>query len=390
MAAMLIGVGVGVGFCKPANAPPLAGNADAMNQETVSGLQEVLKNAVRSQGIPGAAMYVETPQGKWIGAAGVRNLLWKQPMQAGDRFRIGSITKTFVAALVLQLYEEKRLDLDDPISKWLPADIAAIVPNSEEITIQQLLNHTSGLPDYIDSDDFYPDYEAEPEHQWTAEEVITYIYALEPLSEPGEEFYYANTNYIVLELILQAVTGKSLAAQLRQRIFEPLGLNDTFTEEKEPIPGGFVSGYDDWDGDGKRDDVTKLEKWGLGDGGIISTAQDLATFARALFAEAKVIKTKTLAQMLDFFPDDEGGGYGLGVTLTETDWGEAWGHTGKTGGFLSTMIYIPAQNATVVVLSNAADKGDPDAIAYEALELVLGEVSDRKHIYRPKKIRVYS
>ncbi|GAB4303518.1 MAG: serine hydrolase domain-containing protein [Oscillatoriaceae cyanobacterium] len=373
MAAMLIGVGMGVGLCQPANAPPLAGNADAMNEETVSGLQEVLANAVRSQGIPGAVMYVETPQGKWLGAAGVKNLLWKQPMQVGDRFRIGSITKTFVAAVVLQLYEEKKLDLDDPISKWLSADIAAIVPNSEDITIQQLLNHTSGLPDYIDSDDFYPDYEAEPEHQWTAEEAITYIYGLETIAKPGEEFYYANTNYIILELIVQAVTGKSLAVELRQRIYEPLDLKDTFMEEKEPIPGGFVSGYDDWDGDGKRDDVTQREKWGLGDGGIISNVQDLATFARALFAEAKVIKTKTLAQMLDFFPDDEGGGYGLGVTLTETDWGEAWGHTGKTGGFLSTMIYIPAQNATVVVLTNAADKGDPDAIADDALELVLGE-----------------
>lgn len=227
--------------------------------------------------------------------------------------------------------------------------------------------YTEGFNEAIEKHD--------PSHVWTATEAIQYAYDLEPEAEPGEKHYYSNTNYILLELIVEQVTGNTLAQELRDRIHEPLELKDTFTEMRERIPGGFVHGYEDWDGDGKRDDVTRKNGGnGLGDGGLISTASDVARFVQALFGNEELLEPETLEEMLTFVDDGEGSQYGLGVSSWESDWGEALGHGGRSGGFLSTVWYVPDEDVTVVVLTNDADKASPDEIAENALTVVLGEV----------------
>lgn len=340
-------------------------------------LQAILDRKVARQNIPGVAAYVSTPEGTWMGASGVADLKTKRPLKPSDRFRIGSITKTFVAVVVLQLWEEQELSLDDAIADWLPETLlpektSARLANSEKITIRQLLNHTSGLTDYLESDEFQADFEADSTHHWTAREVLEYAYDLEPEAEPGEEFSYSNTNYIILELIVEEVTGNRLAQELRDRIYEPLGLQDTFMELQEKITGGFVSGYDDWDEDGRRDNVTRLEAWGLGDGGIVSTASDVGKFIQALFAQEELLAEDSLGEMLDLVDDGEGDGYGLGVAAWENSWGEeVWGHDGETGGFVATMMYFGDRYIAIVVLINAADEGEPDEIAEALLELII-------------------
>lgn len=374
MATLLIFCGYFIWQPKPAFAQSFKEETpELIEEEIASELQSLLDETLAEQEIPGAILYVDTPEGNWMGASGVANLKTKQPMKPSDRCRIGSITKTFVAVVVLQLYEEEELNLDDAIADWLPEDISDRLPQSKEITIYQLLNHTSSLPDYTENDDFNQAIIDYPSYQWTPQEVLEYVYDLEPQAAPGEEYSYSNTNYIVLELIVEAATGNTLAKELRDRIYTPLGLKNTFMEQKEAIPGGFVSGYSDWDGDKKIDDMTQLEPWGLGDGGIISNGADLARFARGLFADEELLEPETLEEMLDSVDDGEGAEYGLGVSVWETEWGEAWGHQGRTGGFLSTMMYLPNRDITVVAIANDADNADPDAIAEKALAVVLGE-----------------
>ncbi len=361
---------------QPANAEPLAEEtADAIDKEIAIQLQSILDESVASQGIPGAVMHISTPDGTWIGASGVANLKTKTPLKPRDRFRIASMSKMFVATVVLQLWEETKLSLDDTIADWLSEEIAERLPNSDAITIRQLLNHTSGLEDYLSTDGYAEAIATtEASHVWTPAEAIEYAFDLEPVGEPGEKHYYSNTNYILLELIVQAATGNILAQEIRDRILTPLQLNDTFTEMRENIPGGFVHGYSDWDGDGKRDDVTrKNDGFGLGDGGLVSTASDVARFAQALFANEELLEPETLEQMLTYVDDGEGDRYGLGVSAWESAWGEAFGHGGRSGGFLSTSWYLWDEEVTVVVLANDADNADPDAIAESALTVVLGE-----------------
>jgi len=356
------------------NLPIAQAGEPNLNSDKIAQLQSLIDRVVKTENIPGIVLYVSTPDTTWSGAAGVANLANRKPVKTSDRFRIGSITKTFVAVVILQLYEAGEISLEDAIADWLPEEISEQLANSEEITIRQLLNHTSGLADYLDNDDFFADFEEEPGYEWTAEEVLEYVYLLETVAEPDTEFYYANTNYILLEAIVEAVTGNTLAQELRDRIYTPLGLDNTFMEIQENIPDRFVSGYDDWDGDGKRDNVTDLEPWGLGDGGIISTASDLATFLQALFLKEELLEPETLDEMLEFIDDGEGDEYGLGLSNIETDWGQAWGHSGSTGGFLSTIMYLPDYDISVVVLTNCAEAGDPDESAETALKRIVGAV----------------
>ena len=356
----------------PVSTPMEGARLLTLDSPTIANLQTLIDRQVKTENIPGIVLQISTPENTWVGAAGVADLETKTPLKKSDRFRIGSITKTFVAVVMLQLYESREISLEDTIADWLPAEISEQIPNGEKITIRQLLNHTSGLDDF--GEDFFEDFFERPDNNWTAQKVIEYLYGLEPLAAPGKEFYYSNSNYILLELIVEEVTGNSLAQELRDRIYRPLGLNNTFMEVKENIPGGFVSGYDDWDEDGTRENMTELEPWGLGDGGMISTASDLATFLEGLFVKQQLLSPETLDEMLDFIEDDEGDQYGLGISSIETDWGEAIGHSGSTGGFLSTMFYLPDRDIKVIVLTNSADAGSPDEIAEEAVEIVLDEV----------------
>lgn len=353
-----------------------------LSPQIISELQQVLNASVADQGIPGAVLYLATRDGSWAGASGVSNLKTNTPMKPRDRFPIGSISKTFVAVVILQLVAEEKLDLDDTLIDWLSEEICGAegersyrIPHSQKITIRQLLNHTSGLADYLDTDEFNAALEkTNPKHIWRAAEAISYAYDLDPLAKPGQKFHYANTNYILLELIVEAVTENSLAREMRDRIHAPLGLVDTFTEMHEEIPGGFVEGYPDWNGDGEIDNLTHCHHCtGLGDGGLISSAHDVARFCQGLFIKEELLTGEFLEKMLTWVADGDGGYYGLGIGAWNSDWGEIWGHSGSTGGFLSTCWFLPNLDITVVVLTNSPDLAIPDDIAAGVLDVVLAE-----------------
>ena len=317
-----------------------------------SQLQTVLDEAVEDLDIPGVVMYISGPQGTWIGASGYSDLESETLMQPDDKLALASASKTFVGVAILKLVEQGQLNLDESIDNYLPKDISRNIRYSNEITVRQLLNHSSGIIDYLD-DNFAEITEGRSRSQpWKAREVIKLIYG-EPQAKPGKKHDYSNSNYIVLEVIVEEKTGKSLAEVIRKEILNPIGLKNTFTELRERKSTSIVTGYSDINEDGTLTSHTGLNEGnGLGDGGLISNATDTAKFIDALVAEKSLLSPKILNKMLTFIPTGDGDEYGLGIARFQTPFGEAIGHDGGSYGFVSLMLHYPDDNITAVVLVN--------------------------------------
>ena len=193
---------------------------------------------VVSAGAPGAIALVRDGHRTVRAAGGFADRRSRRPLRPGDRFRVGSNTKTFVATVLLQLAGEGRLALEDTVERWLPG----LVPGGGAITVRQLLNHTSGLPDYApeDDDSFIRQVLADRRRKWTPRELVGIAMARPPLFAPGAAWAYSNTGYILLGLIVVAAGGHPLATELRERIFAPLQLRGTSCATgpgEDPHPG---------------------------------------------------------------------------------------------------------------------------------------------------------
>src|SRR5436190_384053 len=200
---------LGVGFA-PAATPKRAN------------LASIARELVKS-GAPGAVVYVRTPAGARAGVAGYANRSAHVSMRASDRYRIASVTKAFVSVVALQLEAEGKLDIDDPVAKYLPG----VVPNGSAISLRELMNHTSGLFNYTDDAAFVSDPITNFSRPWTPQELLALAFAHPPNFAHGTNWSYSNTNYIVLGLVVEAVTGKPLGQVLQERLFTPLALTPT-------------------------------------------------------------------------------------------------------------------------------------------------------------------
>lgn len=286
-----------------------------------------------------------------IVASGLANTDAGTPVQTNDSFRIGSMTKTFLGVLILQLAEDNLIDIDDTASDYLGPEALSGIDNAEEATIQELLNMSSGIYDYLENEDFWEQHYRNPTYFWQPLDTLAYAQGEPANFAPGTGWSYSNTNYILLQLIAEEATGQPLGALFEQRILAPTGMNDSYLEHYKSGP--LVSSYE------YLEDVTGYnDGTGMGDGGLISTAADLDLFLRALEA-GYLLNDPSLDAF--FEPTGRSGDaaeYGLGVELINTSWGEAWGHTGSTAGFSSEFWYLPEADATVIMLRNAIDDVD--------------------------------
>jgi D-alanyl-D-alanine carboxypeptidase len=300
-------------------------------------LQKQLDGVVEA-GAPGVVALVRTGRQTWQGASGLGDLDAKRPARAGDRFRIGSVTKSFVATMALQLVGEHKLGLDDHLERWLPG----LVPNGDAITVRQLLNHTSGLYDYTDD---LP----EPPRPFQPRELVAIATGHRPLFGPGKRFSYSNTNYILAGLVIERVTGQRLATQLQQRIVGPLDLGDTgLPATEQAIASPYLHGYaprdQDWqvaDGPTGLVDVTKMDpSWAWAAGGMVSSTADLAHFYQALLG-GQLLDPEQLQAMQTTVDASQqfghGARYGLGLLLLRPGCAtELWGHGGALAGYRTT------------------------------------------------------
>jgi D-alanyl-D-alanine carboxypeptidase len=321
----------------------LAGSAPAARAPTP--LQRALR-AVVEFGAPGATVLVRDGARTTQLAVGYARLTPRTPLRAGDRFRIGSVTKSFVATVVLQLAGEGRLTLDDPLERWLPG----IVPNSERITLRHLLTHTSGIYNYTDDPSFTRALRKNPRRVLAPADLVR-IATAQPAREPGE-WSYSNTNYILLGLVVETVTGRPLAEELRSRILEPLGLRDTSLPATPAIPGRHAHGYTVRGG--RRMDVTAFSpSWAWAAGGMVSTSRDLATFYGALLT-GQLLAPPLQQELLRLVPT---AGYASGIARARLRCGYAWGHDGLVPGYYTAAWTSTNGRKQVVVLINTDTSG---------------------------------
>jgi D-alanyl-D-alanine carboxypeptidase len=299
---------------------------------------------------PGVAAAVRLPDGsRWIGTSGRRQVgKESRPVKAGTPFAVGSLTKTFMAALVLQLREEGRLSLTTKLSKWLPD-----YPKAAKISVRMLLNHRSGIYNYFD----HPRYQARvfgrPRHVWTTPEILKLRGPR--YCAPGACYHYSNTNYVLLGKIVRKVTGQSAAQNIGERFLEPLGLEDTFFQGKEPIGKVPAKGYwtasKGWHGfsDGSRyRPNTSAATVAHAAGAMVSSVRDISDWQDALLG-GEVLGAWAMDQMLALHPAS---GYGLGMRASELDGINGIGHGGSLRGFVSLMYRLPEEDLDVVVLTN--------------------------------------
>jgi D-alanyl-D-alanine carboxypeptidase len=313
-------------------------------------------------------VYLSTPDGVWSVTGGFARE--GQQTRLEDRFRIGSMSKTFVAVAALMLVEDGVFALDDPASAWLPDSIVQNVANTKSVTIRQLLAMRSGIDDYLGREAFWQAVEADPQREWTAEEVLTYIHGDPALFAPDTEFSYSNSNYILLELILEEASEMGLHDLIRQRILEPLKMEDTYTQISEFLPGGFVEAYGSVYDDGVLENLSEVNDGaGLGDGGLVSNVVDVHRFYEALLQDQTLLSPALMDELLAFSPVNDFTHYSLGLNEWQTPSGAAWGHAGGVIGFLSIGAYLPEQGVTLIILSGS------QAFAPEEMALdILGQI----------------
>ncbi|EJV76299.1 serine hydrolase domain-containing protein [Bacillus cereus] len=324
-----------------------------------------VKQAMRDTlqlGFPGVLAKTSEGGKIWSYAAGVANLSSKKPMETDFRFRIGSVTKTFTATVVLQLAEENSLNLDDSIEKWLPGVIQGNGYDDKQITIRQLLNHTSGIAEYTRSKGFNL---MDTKKSYRAEELVKMGISMPPDFAPGKSWSYSNTGYVLLGILIETVTGNSYAEEIENRIIEPLELSNTFSPgNSSVIPGTkHARGYIQLDGASEPKDVTYYNpSMGSSAGDMISTADDLNKFFSYLLG-GKLLKEQQLKQMLTTVPTGEAalGRYGLGIYETKLPNGVSiWGHGGSIPGFVTFAGGTLGGEHTLAVNLNSLNADSPN------------------------------
>lgn len=322
------------------------------------GLQGIAQQLVRA-GAPGAIVVVRTPTSVRRAAVGLARIQPPLPIRVTDRYRVASVTKTFVATVVLQLAAEGKPRLSDSVQRWLPG----LVPQGQRITVRELLDHTSGLFDYEADKGYFKARVARPGRVWSPRQLIGIAVAHKPLFPPGRDWSYSSTNYVLLGLVVEAVTGRSLDSRLGDRIFRPLALRSTSYPRMTALRGRVVHGYlGSHPGlpipAGRLLDTTSLvapNGWGAGQ--IVSDADDLARFYAALLGGRLLPRAQLSAMKTTVRGVHTGLGvpvvfsapYGLGLEIDRLGCGVAYGHSGDIAGYRN-IVWANADGSRVAAL----------------------------------------
>jgi D-alanyl-D-alanine carboxypeptidase len=317
-------------------------------------LRQLAKGIV-AVGSPGAVVLVHDAKGTRAGAAGYASLRTRERLGAGHVFRVGSITKTFVSVVVVQLAAEGVLRLDDPVERWLPG----VVPNGQAITLRRLLNHTSGIYNYTDDPALLRGMTQNPLAVWPPARLVELATSRPPLFAPGSRWSYSNTGYILLGLVVEKATGQPVGEELRRRIFAPLGLTRTSFPTVPTLTPPFARGYVPPGNGvvptprGRPADVTVWHpSWAWAAGALVSSAGDLARFYGALLG-GDLLGPEALRELKTTVPADAGlGGYGLGISRVQLRCSVAWGHGGSVPGYTSLAFSSEDGSRQAVVLVN--------------------------------------
>ncbi|WP_084727627.1 serine hydrolase domain-containing protein [Rhodococcoides yunnanense] len=333
----------------------------------------------------GMVVLIETPNGQYVNTWGTLGVGSSEVPTLDTKVRVGSNTKTWTGTAILQLVEEGKLSVDDPVSKYRPD-----VPNGENITVGQLLDMRSGLFNYTETLELNTALDNEPQKVWEPEQLLALAFANPPYFAPGEGWHYSNTNTVLLGLIAEQLDGKPIAQIFQDRFFTELSMTGTSfpANTDNTIPATYSEGYSyagnvETLGEGKeslsadklaaidagtlqaRNTTNDNPSWTWSAGQGISTANDLATWVQAI-GKGELLDEQTQQLRLDSVtPTDPGNpqstGYGYGLAQM----GPMYGHTGELPGYNSFMGYDPVNDVTIVVWGNSAPTAEGDAPAVE-------------------------
>jgi D-alanyl-D-alanine carboxypeptidase len=333
-----------------AGVPAKTAAAQPVSDPALLAFRQAIQKVV-ADGAPGAIGLVRRGNRVVIVTSGLADIATGRRMTAGDRVRIASVGKTYIATLVLQLVAEHRLRLSDSVARWLPG----LVPNGRHITLTELLNHTSGIYDYVDDPGFERAFTADPTRVWRPLELVRIAVAHPPLFRPGTRWNYSDTDYILLGLVIEAATRKPLGQQLQARIFTPLHLHaTTFPYDSLALPQPYAHGYE-LSPKGPADVTATSPSIAWAAGEIVSTAGDVARFYSALLA-GRLFPARLLREMLHTVPAVPGFRYGLGIMRLPLPCGPVvWGHTGDFPGYTTSAFTTRDDSRQVVILVNAGN-----------------------------------
>lgn len=357
----------------PETAPPSGSEA---TRRALSLRLDTLRATYELPGVSAAILFADGST--WTGTSGLADVATERPVTPGTEFAVASISKTFLAALILTLDEDSLLDLEAPVIRYLP-DLAI----DPAITVRQMLDHTSGLHDFFYDPDIDKVLLADRGRVWTAAESLAYVG--KPYFKPGKGWHYSNTNYVILGMLAETVGRAPLATQLHARFLAPLGLDHTHYQGVDEPLGPLARAYR-FNGPGLDEpaipltdgtDVvpfTSVVTAAGSAGSIASTAEDLVSWARALYG-GRVLQPATLAAMVadaevsaPFRPSIP---YGLGVQVATIDGRPTLGHSGRLLGSRTVVRWLPDDGIAIAVLTNQS-RNDPNLVARALLRVVLG------------------
>lgn len=348
-----------------------AGAQVPSEQDSRESLKTILKDAVKN-GIPGLSMAVADREGLiWTSTAGYADVEREIPVTTSNLFGVGSITKTFVAIVALQLVEEERLALDQTPEEILGADMVGHVANADKATIAQLLNHTSGIPSWEDNPTWIREGRGDKntvERIWGKTDTLLYLLNVPATNKPGEKFSYSNTNYTLLGLIIETITGNDVVDELNNRIMVPAGLTNIYLEGFQSVPeDSLAKRYHYATAEFRRDagvhksfpevsvgliDVSSSNlsvEWTAG--GMIATASDLARYAAAYRAR-EFLTPAGMAIAQDWIPAGDTFEVGHGLFRLDTPVGKVIGHPGSVLGYTGALFWHETEDIAVALVAN--------------------------------------
>lgn len=350
--------------------------------ELAARLDEVLQKIVTEYQKPGAIIRVERAGKVYRGVRGLAKLETKQPLKFNDRWRIASSTKPFVAQVILQLIQEEQLKLDDPMMLYLPELMAKFPsPNREQVTVRQLLQHTSGLANYVHTDIIQCALPHTPFRSWKPEQLLEIAATLPIIAAPGTQFYYSNTNYILLGLLIEKLTGMRLDEVIEQRIVKPWRLFNTEFATDPNLGANYSYGYTDLPpclengtvvdtqathGDGVLENSTFIDPsvaWAAG--AMVANAEDLAKWTK-LYTQGKLLTDPTLVNeqmhfITGYTPEEVGFSVEVGLGILRLNQ-RYLGHAGEINGYDNISLYDPLTDTAILVMVNRYDTLNDDTL----------------------------
>jgi len=330
--------------------------------------QSLIEKYVK-QGLPGIMLLVKDDNGFYIGSAGMADIKEGIALQTCHVSKICSVTKMEFGVAIMRLQEKGILSIDDPMRNYISADVLDKIKNCDQpLTIRHLMNHTTGIFDLIDDQNFYLQVLNDPDKHWSADDLLKYVYNNDAMFEfdSGYTAGYSNTNYILLSMIVEAATNKTHSQVLHEEVIDELGMTDTYYFWHDPLPDNkLVQGYYDLYNNGA---LMNLTNWntgsGNGYGGMYGTIWDMYLFIDALFVQKTILTQESLDQMLVFNPIVESRKL-LGVACFKDfiDIGDpekdyAWGHRGRDLSYSADLFYFPEHNAIMSMMVNYGTDGD--------------------------------